>query len=105
VSHPSTWLNTSRGSLRPQLAGSRVSLLGNTAAMAMARPPNCYARRAGQQRQGVERIWQREGLKVPHKQPKRGRLWLADASCIRLRPEQLSGPTTLVEDDVDRPPI
>src|SRR5262249_15230630 len=26
----------------------------------------------------VERIWQREGLKVPHKQSKRGRLWLAD---------------------------
>jgi hypothetical protein len=23
----------------------------------------------------VERIWQREGLKVPHQQPKRGRLW------------------------------
>jgi putative transposase len=35
----------------------------------------------------VERIWQREGLKVPHKQPKRGRLWLANGSCIRLRPE------------------
>ena len=35
----------------------------------------------------VERIWRREGLKVPHKQPKRGRLWLADGSCIRLRPE------------------
>src|SRR4030095_4428316 len=35
----------------------------------------------------VERILQREGLKVPHKQPKRGRLWLADGSCIRLRPE------------------
>lgn len=32
-------------------------------------------------------IWQREGLKVPQKQPKRGRLWLADGSCIRLRPE------------------
>jgi hypothetical protein len=36
----------------------------------------------------VERIWQREGLKVPHKQPKRSGLWLADGSCIRLRPEQ-----------------
>ena len=35
----------------------------------------------------VERIWRREGLKVPHKQPKRGRLWLADGSCVRLRPE------------------
>ena len=41
----------------------------------------------------VERIWQREGLKVPHKQPKRGWLWLTDRSCIRLRPEQR--PTTL----------
>jgi putative transposase len=35
----------------------------------------------------VERIWRREGLKVPAKQPKRGRLWLADGSCVRLRPE------------------
>jgi putative transposase len=35
----------------------------------------------------VERIWRREGLKVPQKQPKRGRLWLTDGSCIRLRPE------------------
>lgn len=35
----------------------------------------------------VERIWSREGLKVPQKQPKRGRLWLNDGSCIRLRPE------------------
>ncbi len=35
----------------------------------------------------VERIWRREGLKVPQKQPKRGRLWLANGSCIRLRTE------------------
>jgi putative transposase len=35
----------------------------------------------------VERIWRREGLKVPQKQPKRGRLWLADGSCLRLRAE------------------
>ena len=35
----------------------------------------------------VERIWRREGLKVPQKQPKRGRLWLNNGSCIRLRPE------------------
>jgi transposase InsO family protein len=34
----------------------------------------------------VERIWRREGLRVPKKQPKRGRLWLNDGSCIRLRP-------------------
>ena len=36
----------------------------------------------------VERIWRREGLKVPAKQPKRGRLWLTDGSCIRLRAER-----------------
>jgi transposase InsO family protein len=35
----------------------------------------------------VERIWRQEGLKVPRKQPKRGRLWLADGSCVRHRPE------------------
>lgn len=36
----------------------------------------------------VERIWRQEGLKVPKKQPKRGRLWLNDGSCVRLRPER-----------------
>lgn len=32
-------------------------------------------------------IWQREGLKVPQRQPKKSRLWLNDGSTIRLRPE------------------
>src|SRR4029078_8903866 len=32
----------------------------------------------------VQRIWRREGLKVPRKQRPRGRLWLNDGSCIRL---------------------
>ena len=36
----------------------------------------------------VERIWRREGLKIPQKQPKKGRLWLNDGSCVRLRPER-----------------
>jgi hypothetical protein len=36
----------------------------------------------------VQRIWRCEGLKVPARQPRRGRLWLADGSCIRLRPER-----------------
>jgi len=36
----------------------------------------------------VARIWRREGLRVPQKQPKRGRLWLNDGSCVRLRPER-----------------
>jgi len=36
----------------------------------------------------VERIWRCEGLKVPQKQAKKGRLWLNDGSCVRLRPER-----------------
>ncbi|MFO0831252.1 MAG: IS3 family transposase [Phycisphaerales bacterium] len=36
----------------------------------------------------VERIWRREGLRVPRRQPRRGRLWLNDGSCVRLRPER-----------------
>ena len=32
----------------------------------------------------VERIWRQEGLKVPQKQPKRGRLWLNDGSTLRF---------------------
>ena len=36
----------------------------------------------------VERIWRREGLKVPARQSPRGRLWLNDGSCVRLRPER-----------------
>ncbi len=36
----------------------------------------------------VERIWRREGLKVPRKRPKKSRLWLGDGSCVRLRPER-----------------
>jgi putative transposase len=35
----------------------------------------------------VYRIWRREGLKVPKKQPKRGRLWLNDGSCIQHHAE------------------
>lgn len=39
-------------------------------------------------RDRVHAIWREEGLQVPQKQPKRSRLWLADGSCIRLRPER-----------------
>jgi transposase InsO family protein len=42
-------------------------------------------RQVGEDR--VERIWRREGLKVPRKQKARGRLWLNDGSCVWLRPE------------------
>jgi putative transposase len=39
-------------------------------------------------RDGVQRIWRREGLKVPQKQRPRRRLWLNDGSCVRMRPER-----------------
>ena len=35
----------------------------------------------------IERLWRREGLKVPYKQRKRGRLWFNEGSCIRPRPQ------------------
>lgn len=35
----------------------------------------------------VHTVWRMEGLQVPQKQPKRSRLWLADGSCIRMRPQ------------------
>lgn len=38
-------------------------------------------------RDRVYRVWREEGLQVPQKQPKRSRLWFADGSCIRQRPE------------------
>ncbi len=44
--------------------------------------------RANHCRVVVERIWRREGLQVPQKRAKKGRLWLNDGSCVRLRPEQ-----------------
>ena len=33
----------------------------------------------------VARIWREESLKIPQKQPSRGRLWFNDGSCMRLR--------------------
>ncbi len=36
----------------------------------------------------IERIWRRDGLKVPQTQPRRSRLWLNDGSCVRLQPER-----------------
>ena len=65
--------------------------------IALARDYGCYGYRrihALVMRSGwqvslsvVERIWRREGLRVPQKQPKRRRLWFGDGSCIRLRPQ------------------
>jgi transposase InsO family protein len=36
----------------------------------------------------AERIWKQGGLKVLPRHSKRGRLWLNDGSCVRLRPER-----------------
>ena len=36
----------------------------------------------------VERLWRKEGLRVPRKQPKRGRLWLAEGAIVRRRAER-----------------
>lgn len=35
----------------------------------------------------VQRLWRQQGLKVPKKQKPRGRLWLNDGACVRLRPQ------------------
>jgi transposase InsO family protein len=53
------------------------------------RPVTALLRREGWivNHKRVERIWRQEGLKVPARQPKRGRLWLNDGSCVRLRPQ------------------
>lgn len=51
----------------------------------------------------VERIWRREGLKVPQKQPKRGRLWLNDGSCVRLRPDHKDHVWRYVLNDASAP--
>ncbi len=60
----------------------------NTVVMGIAGSRRC-SKRAGWKvgKDRVERIWRRGGgLKVPQKQKPRGRLWLNDGSCVRLRP-------------------
>ena len=54
----------------------------------------------------VERIWRQEGLKVPAKQPKMGRLWLDDGSCIRLRrwAEWRTKALELINELIENPP-
>lgn len=60
----------------------------NMAAMGIAGSRRCCVRLVGVVNfKRVERLWRREGLKVPQKQPKRKRLSLNDGSCIRLRAE------------------
>ena len=60
----------------------------STAAMGLDASRRCSNTKAGRvNHKRVERIWRQEGLKVPPKQPKRGRLWGADGSGLRRRPE------------------
>ena len=54
--------------------------------MATDELPRCYSRKAARSiYKRVERLWRREGVQVPRRQPKRKRLWLNGGSCIRLR--------------------
>jgi len=64
------------------------SLLGNTAAMAIARCRTAAPGGLDNQRQTGRAYLATRGAEGPPKQPKRSRLWLADGSCIRLWPEQ-----------------
>ena len=84
--------STQRRQMRPR--GDEEALRGDVVKLASRYGRYGYRRVTGLlQAEGwrvnhkrVERIWRQEGLKVPKKQPKRGRLWLNDGSCIRLRP-------------------
>jgi len=81
--------NLSPSSDEEQLTGDIVALATQYGRYGYRRTTallnNEYGWRVNHKR--VERIWRKEGLKVPKKQPKRERLWLNDGSCIRLRPE------------------
>ena len=78
-----------------EISGEEARLLADITALATRYSRYGYRRITAQlNKQGwqvnhkrVERIWRQRGLKVPKKQPKRGRLWLNDGSYIRLRPE------------------
>jgi putative transposase len=80
----------------PAKAGDEAALTADIIALARQygrygyRRITALLRRAGWvvNKKRVERIWRREGLKIPAKQPKKGRLWLNDGSCVRLRPER-----------------
>ena len=82
----------------PQVADDEEELTADIVALARQygrygyRRITALLRQAGWQvnAKRVERIWRREGLKVPGRQPRRGRLWLNDGSCIRLRPKRPS---------------
>ncbi len=71
----------------PALTSAIVSLAGQYGRYGYRRVHALLESRGWQVSHGrVMRIWRREGLKIPVKQPKRRRLWLNDGSCVRLRP-------------------
>ena len=73
----------------PALTSAIVGLAAQYGRYGYRRVPALLASQGWQVSHGrVMRIWRREGLRVPEKQPKRRRLWLNDGSCIRLRPER-----------------
>jgi len=79
---------------RPHVSDEELRLVGRIVELATQygrygyRRITALLRREGWRvnHKGVERLWRREGLKVPRKQPPRRRLWLNDGSCVRLRP-------------------
>ena len=80
----------------PKVRGDEAELVRRTVALASEYGRYGYRRITSMLREEgwsvnhkrVERIWRQEGLKVSKKQPKRGRLWLADGSCVRRRAER-----------------
>ena len=73
----------------PMLVEEMVALAGRYGRYGYRRI-TALLRRAGWKvnHKRIERLWRREGLKVPKRQPKRRRLWLNDGSCVRLRAER-----------------
>lgn len=74
---------------RKLAVSERSACAAATAGMAIGASPHCCAGRAGRlNAKPVERIWRREGLKVPQRRPKCGQTVAGRRSCIRLRPER-----------------
>lgn len=87
--HRSVQRHTTQPRLDEDILTAAIIALANRFGRYGYRKIGCLLRRIGWQvnDKRVERIWRQEGLQIPQKQPKRGRLWTNDGSCIRLRPE------------------
>ena len=89
-------LETNRGSYRrpKKMAGDEAELTGDVIRLATQYGRYGYKKVTALLKvegwpvnhKRVERIWRQEGLRVPERHKKRGRLYLNDGSCIRLRP-------------------